>query len=620
MVSNRFVRLTEKLKRQHIISSRAAAKLESAPRPLTPEELEFFHSVTAPHFGERLFLIDGTEAEAELFVHWYYVPRDEDRLTRCETFHVNMLCAFDVPNRVEMVHIRCASTAPAETEAMHTAIEALSYGKAKIDFQIVPQKANWEHDTIKEAAEYAASTGKYVIYTHFKGTSRIKDGTVRAAMRGALNPLDVLYWSYIMYVGIFGEPLGAYDAVGPIACNRVNKEYLLRDLSWSTQPGYQYIGSFQAFSGKALSDAFRRLGLDRERREKLIWWGGRYTVEMFLCLVFLEPEVHAIAQMENECTAYRMYTKNFCPSMREQFLRLYKGGPCCTQAANSKVAICAVAKDEGPYIKEWVGHYLGLGVSHIYIYDNNDADTADMELVAGPHVTVIPLRGQSALEAMGRQAGVYGDAYRRYGHLYGWMGFFDIDEFVDIDGMDIPTFLSQPLYAGTSVVRLHWRYYGDNGLVHYEDRPVQERFREPAPVDVKYADLRNAENRYVKSFARTGLPEMQADVHSPRYFGAACRDATGHFQYASRTVEDIVLASARVRHYGTKTIEEYIRRRIPNGVDSVNGAAGGATIPAKDRLDWFFNVNDVTEEKLAVIDEMLPHLHYVPPRCPIAEK
>lgn len=612
MVSNRFLQHIEQLKKRRAISSNAAARLLSLPHPLTADEQALLQMITAPHFGERLFLVHDKEVGAELFVHWYYVPRNEDRPTRCETFHINMLCAFDVPNRVQAIHIRCASTAPAETEAMRTAIEALSCGKAKIDFQIVAPKPNWEHDTIKECAEYAASTGKYVIYTHFKGVSRIKDGAVRAAMRGALNPLDVLYWSYIMYVGIFGEPLGKYKVLGPIAVDRVNKEYLHRDISWSTEPRYQYIGSFQAFDGKWLKGAFARLHLGREERERLIWWGGKYTVEMFTALVSHEDEVHCIAQMEGENSAYRMYQKSFCPTLKAQFLSLYSKGTSMPHTGKG-VALCAVAKDEGPYLAEWAQYHKALGVSHIYLYDNNDGPTPEVEALAqDPDVTVIPVYGK-ALRSLGYQVGAYNDAYHKYGGKYAWMGFIDLDEFVTIDGMGLPAFLAQPAFDGTAIVHLHWRYYGDNGLVHPDGRGVIERFAEPAPVDVKYSDISNMENRYVKSFVRTGYPEMQLQVHCPNFFGAACRNAVGRFELPTQGLSDIELRGARIRHYGTKTIEEYIRRRIPNGVTSVNGATGDAVILAKDRLDWFFNVNEATEEKLAVIDEMLPHLHYALP-------
>lgn len=40
-------------------------------------------------------------------------------------------------------------------------------------------------------------------------------------------------------------------------------------------------------------------------------------------------------------------------------------------------AICCVAKDEEPYLKEWIAHHLSLGFQHIYICDNNDEEGLD---------------------------------------------------------------------------------------------------------------------------------------------------------------------------------------------------------------------------------------------------
>ena len=74
-----------------------------------------------------------------------------------------MLRYFNVMDRVDAIHIRCAYGGEM-TAAMRQAEEFLGCGHAKIDFRIVPQKDSWEHDTIKEAAEYAAATGKEVRY------------------------------------------------------------------------------------------------------------------------------------------------------------------------------------------------------------------------------------------------------------------------------------------------------------------------------------------------------------------------------------------------------------------------------------------------------------------------
>ena len=37
-----------------------------------------------------------------------------------------------------------------------------------------------------------------------------------------------------------------------------------------------------------------------------------------------------------------------------------------------KTALCAIAKNENLYIREWVEHYKNIGVSKIFLYDNND--------------------------------------------------------------------------------------------------------------------------------------------------------------------------------------------------------------------------------------------------------
>ena len=32
-----------------------------------------------------------------------------------------------------------------------------------------------------------------------------------------------------------------------------------------------------------------------------------------------------------------------------------------------KIAVVAIVKDEGPYLEEWVNHYLSIGVDHIFL-------------------------------------------------------------------------------------------------------------------------------------------------------------------------------------------------------------------------------------------------------------
>ena len=40
-----------------------------------------------------------------------------------------------------------------------------------------------------------------------------------------------------------------------------------------------------------------------------------------------------------------------------------------------KIALCTIGKKENLYVKEFVEHYIKLGIDKIFIYDDNDINT-----------------------------------------------------------------------------------------------------------------------------------------------------------------------------------------------------------------------------------------------------
>lgn len=569
---------------------------------MTISEKELFNRLTAL---QKNVINVGDFKCGELFIHWHYPDRKIDGLNALEVFHLNMLRYFGIPNGMTKIHIRCACSQKELTNAMKLAINLLE-GKAEIDFKIVPNSLSWERDTIKEAAEYAIESGSLVYYTHFKGSSRMAPN-VNDRRTPICSFTDVLYWNYLMYRGLFTEQPKVFKAIGPIAYFGINPAYLKIN-NPNINPRYQFIGSFQAFDGNALKQSCINRGLStKELRDKFIWnvSTGRYAVEMLLSMMFDEKDVHSYVQLPKKKAAYRMYRDNFCKHLINEFRNPYQ--PINNiYNRNQKIAICCVAKNEDLYADEWLNHYRKLGVNHFYWFDNNDSKTAKInEISQYPDVDVIDVNG-SELEKIGYQTGAYQFVYDTVGEEYEWIGFFDLDEFVEIDSdMSLIELLNRPEFYGATSVSMHWRYFGDNGLVRYEDKPLKKRFTEPAPIDVKYSS-KNDENRYVKSFVRTCLP-VECGIHTSRFYGSLNRLADGSLREPFEDVGDINLNVAHVNHYGTKTIEEYIKRKCLN----VKRASGLNSITNKDRLDWFFNVNEVTEEKLKVIKQMLPNLKYI---------
>ena len=258
-------------------------------------------------------------------------------------------------------------------------------------------------------------------------------------------------------------------------------------------------------------------------------------------------------------------------------------------------AIIAIAKNENPYLDEWITYYHNLGFSNIFIWDNNDVDDLSIFEVTNKYnfVTVLDARGRDKLNALGKQRGCYIRAYYWIKDHFDWIGIFDIDEFLYVP-KNIDEFLLEDRWKDTAVIHFNWRYYGDNDLVTYDPRPVQERFKIPCPDDVVYNKAIDRENTWVKSLIRGKLDNMNILVHSAAHTVLKCKHSNGTIENGLCERSPIVdFSNGYVKHYGTKTIEEYIERKCKNR----NNACDDNFISACTRLDWFFNVNKHTPEK-----------------------
>ena len=303
-----------------------------------PADHELFTELTSLHDCRQAY---SGEQRGELFIHWFYCARKDDRLSKCEAFHLNMLQWFAAMDRVETIHVRCAVAGQGPTAAMQQAIGILSSGRAKVDFKCVPPKKDWEHDTIKEAVEYAVATGKFVYYTHFKGVSRIYDSSVgTTATRDKYGALDVLYWCYLLYESLFAYPRGGV-AKGPILRNGCNKSYQSSyDCSWCVAkkvPQHYYAGSFQAFDGQFLARRFEELGMDAAGRSGKLWVGDPYTVEMFLSLCTSPTEV-SFDHIGIGLKSYELFRDKKYKASLQRFKGLFNSAPM-PKVRGSKVVL-----------------------------------------------------------------------------------------------------------------------------------------------------------------------------------------------------------------------------------------------------------------------------------------
>ena len=348
---------------------------------------------------------DGPQ-RGELFIHWFYRDRRVDRLTTCEIFHLNMLQLFNVMDRVEVIHIRCAAKS-GMSFAMQKAKAILSCGKAVIDFKIVPQKRSWEHDTFKECVEHAVATGKFVYYTHFKGVTHIADSIVTGSYRNGspikITAVNILYWCYVMYRYLFEDSPKSAIAIGPLLYpNRPTLHYLNRGIipKWSLPVSGHYTGSFQAFDGSFLKKRFDDLGATLEERNRSLWISDPYTVEQFLSLCFEQKEVSTLCPVSG---AYLLYDNNVAPAYKVDFNNLFTSGARNICVANGTYkwiggtdtfnwALCRAFQDLGYTVYYYAPNMDGTGVTEKYL----------MEAGVRPYIEGTPLLACFANQQSGK--------------------------------------------------------------------------------------------------------------------------------------------------------------------------------------------------------------------------
>ena len=122
------------------------------------------------------------------------------------------------------------------------------------------------------------------------------------------------------------------------------------------------------------------------------------------------------------------------------------------------VTACAVFRNEGPFLQEWVAWHRHMGVTRFVLYDNESVDGGGA-LPLGPDVIVRPASG------LRTQLGVYRDCLDTVEAGVEWVVFLDLDEFLyDPAGRTLAEVLPprEARHDGQPVTRVWvpWRMFG----------------------------------------------------------------------------------------------------------------------------------------------------------------
>lgn len=207
-------------------------------------------------------------------------------------------------------------------------------------------------------------------------------------------------------------------------------------------------------------------------------------------------------------------------------------------------SICLLAKDEDRYLDEWIMYHIGIGIDHIFIYDNGSKNPISEFIKRYSEdiqskITVIDFSG----EYDDIQTDCYNHYLENHSQLSMWTAFIDADEFINIAHYNsINEFLKQ--YDKVSVIAMDFVEFNANGQVKYEDKPVRERFTKRSEVEnPDYAPKVFVKCSRIDNFK----------THYPMYYSKRFR-----------AIDTDKETSIYLEHYYTKSFEEF-KQKIQKG-------------------------------------------------------
>lgn len=233
--------------------------------------------------------------------------------------------------------------------------------------------------------------------------------------------------------------------------------------------------------------------------------------------------------------------------------RCQLAGPHVAPADRSPgVTLCAIARDEGAYLVEWVAYHRLLGFDRIIVYNNESSDGSDALLDRMAAAGLIEHRRWPDRADRSAQTSAYTDAVIRCASR--WILFLDIDEFLALrEDASVGGLLAR-FPADVGAIGLNWRIFGSAGREDGGPEPVIARFDRAAPRDHRL-------NRQIKSLS------VAEDIylvrpHRVRLMRGRYVDAAGEPLDPGRGFAPVRHGLAQINHYAVKSRTEFIDKRL----------------------------------------------------------
>jgi len=255
------------------------------------------------------------------------------------------------------------------------------------------------------------------------------------------------------------------------------------------------------------------------------------------------------------------------------------------------LAVCAIFRNEGPFLLEWIAYHWSIGFDFFVLYDN-DSDDGGADIIRAstlaPHCAVVPWPHHPG------QLAAYRDFVQNYARHFEWVAFIDLDEFLlPLGDVGVPALLQRS--REFSAVLVSWRIFGPSGW----DEP-------PQGLVIENYDMRSADempvNHHIKSIVQCA--DLLDVTHNPHEFvvrRAVCNTA-------GRAVSNIAIQPEPCHE--NLVLNHYITRSRHDWMAKIRrGSAMFANVELAYKEELFDHFAEISRIRDTTIKSWAPAVH-----------
>lgn len=221
------------------------------------------------------------------------------------------------------------------------------------------------------------------------------------------------------------------------------------------------------------------------------------------------------------------------------------------------LSICAIMKDEGQYLLEWLEFHKIVGVQRFFLYENGDGSDVAEILQSYLDTGEVVLHDWPASPG---QLSAYEHCLQIYSATSEWIAFIDLDEFLfPTVHNDLRTSLEE--FASVAGVGVNWLMFGTSG---HQTRPKGLQIENY----IRRAETGFSGNQHIKSIVKPEQVIRPFDPHLFLHKGDGFTVSESYLPLSNSMTDTVSVEKLRINHYFTRSKEDMQRKMLRGRADN----------------------------------------------------